>query len=145
MKKRRERGWFECVQLKELVFLRQITPHPNIICLYHAFLIPDTKELHLVFECMEGNLYQLIKSRKGKPPRWGFDVKHLSPGRFEFDPLSRQRVLSSRHESGEPARHNHWPRRLFSHLTSPLVCGDSATAPPEKNVMVIINLAALGL
>lgn len=41
--------------------------HPNIIPLYDAFLLPTTKELYFVFECMEGNLYQLTKSRKGRP------------------------------------------------------------------------------
>lgn len=41
--------------------------HPNIIPLYDAFLLPSTKELYFVFECMEGNLYQLTKSRKGRP------------------------------------------------------------------------------
>jgi meiosis induction protein kinase IME2/SME1 len=41
--------------------------HPNIIPLYDAFLMPETKELYFVFECMEGNLYQLTKSRKGRP------------------------------------------------------------------------------
>ncbi len=55
------------MKLKELKSLLTIPPHPNIIPLYDAFLMPTTKELHFVFECMEGNLYQLTKSRKGRP------------------------------------------------------------------------------
>lgn len=41
--------------------------HPNLIPLYDAFLLPSSRELYFVFECMEGNLYQLTKSRKGRP------------------------------------------------------------------------------
>ncbi|EUC63290.1 cdk-related kinase, partial [Rhizoctonia solani AG-3 Rhs1AP] len=40
--------------------------HPNIIPLYDCFVLPATQELYFVFEPMEGSLYQLIKSRKGK-------------------------------------------------------------------------------
>ncbi|KAH9944364.1 Pkinase-domain-containing protein [Epithele typhae] len=67
MKKQWEGGWDECKKLKELESLRAIPYHPNIIPLYDFFLLPDTKELYFVFESMEGNLYQLIKTRKGKP------------------------------------------------------------------------------
>ncbi|KAL7410251.1 kinase-like domain-containing protein [Mrakia frigida] len=66
MKRVWERGWEEAGKLKELESLRSIPSHPNIIPLYDAFLQP-TKELYFVFECMEGNLYQLTKSRKGRP------------------------------------------------------------------------------
>ena len=40
--------------------LRAIPVHPNIIPLYDAFLLPESKELYFVFEPMEGHLYQLI-------------------------------------------------------------------------------------
>lgn len=67
MKRVWEGGWKEASALGELVSLRDIAPHPAIIPLYDAFLQPETKELYFVFECMEGNLYQLTKSRKGRP------------------------------------------------------------------------------
>ncbi|EDR14985.1 uncharacterized protein LACBIDRAFT_228756, partial [Laccaria bicolor S238N-H82] len=38
----------------------------NIIPLYDFFLLPASKELYFVFESMEGNLYHLIKARKGR-------------------------------------------------------------------------------
>ena len=47
--------------------LRKLSPHPAIIPLYDAFISPTNGGLFFVFECMEGNLYQLTKSRKGKP------------------------------------------------------------------------------
>ncbi|KAG5733324.1 Sporulation protein kinase pit1 [Termitomyces sp. T112] len=67
MKKRWEGGWDECQKLKELESLRAIPFHPNIIPLYDFFLLPTSKELYFVFESMEGNLYHLIKTRKGRP------------------------------------------------------------------------------
>ncbi|KAG6911968.1 hypothetical protein DXG01_000216 [Tephrocybe rancida] len=67
MKKRWEGGWDECQKLKELESLRAIPFHPNIIPLYDFFLLPASKELYFVFESMEGNLYHLIKARKGRP------------------------------------------------------------------------------
>jgi serine/threonine protein kinase len=47
--------------------LRTIPHHPNVIPLYDFFFRPDTRELHLVFESMEGNLYQLMKCRRNRP------------------------------------------------------------------------------
>jgi len=52
-------------RLNELHALRHIPAHPNTIALYDVFR--EHNHLHIVFECMEGNLYQLIKSRKGLP------------------------------------------------------------------------------
>ncbi|KAH8092473.1 protein kinase [Cristinia sonorae] len=65
--KKRWGGWDECERLKELQALRAIPAHSNVIPLYDCFFLPSTKELYLVFEPMEGNLWQLIKVRKGKP------------------------------------------------------------------------------
>lgn len=66
MKKTWQGGWDECKRLKELESLRAIPFHPNIIPLYDFFLLPASKELYFVFESMEGNLYHLIKARKGR-------------------------------------------------------------------------------
>ncbi|KAK2461921.1 hypothetical protein APHAL10511_006384 [Amanita phalloides] len=60
-----EQCWNECQKNKELESLRNIPSHANIVALYDYFIRPDTQELHLVFESMEGNLFQLIRSRKG--------------------------------------------------------------------------------
>jgi serine/threonine protein kinase len=51
----------------DLQSLRRIPHHPAIIPLYDAFISPKSHELYFVFECMEGNLYQLTKSRRGRP------------------------------------------------------------------------------
>lgn len=63
----------DCLKLREIQSLRTLPPHPHIIPVYDTFLDPTTKRLHLVMEHMEGNLYQLIKSRNRK----NFDVETI--------------------------------------------------------------------
>ncbi|KAL7419283.1 Serine/threonine protein kinase [Cryptotrichosporon argae] len=67
MKRVWEGGWAQARHLGELVSLRKIPSHPAVIPLYDAFISPKSGELYFVFECMEGNLYQLTKSRKSRP------------------------------------------------------------------------------
>ncbi|CCJ30113.1 unnamed protein product [Pneumocystis jirovecii] len=56
----------DCLKLREIQSLYKLPPHPHIISIYNSFLDPTTKRLHMVMEHMEGNLYQLIKSRNKK-------------------------------------------------------------------------------
>ncbi|KAG5439072.1 hypothetical protein PCK2_000877 [Pneumocystis canis] len=56
----------ECLKLREIRSLHTLPPHPHIVLVYDSFLDPTTKKLHMVMEHMEGNLYQLIKSRNKK-------------------------------------------------------------------------------
>lgn len=65
--KRRFHSWDDCMRLNELKALVSLPAHDHIIPLYDIFLPQESRELHIVFECMEGNLYQLIKSRHGSP------------------------------------------------------------------------------
>ncbi|KAG8968086.1 hypothetical protein FRC03_008785 [Tulasnella sp. 419] len=142
-KKRWERGWAECKHLKELESLRKIPSHPNIIPLYDAFVLPETKQLYFVFECMEGNLYQLIKSRRGRPLAGGLVAS-----------IYRQVVsgLAHIHASGYFHR-DMKPENLLVTTTgladysptSPLAPQPTALAPPDKDVMVIVKLADFGL
>eukprot|EP01035_Chromulina_nebulosa_P024170 gene24170-31416_t len=52
--------WEECIQLREIKSLKKLN-HPNIIKLKEV--IRENDELFFVFEYMEGNLYELMKSR----------------------------------------------------------------------------------
>ena len=52
--------WEECVQLREVKSLKKLN-HPNIVKLKEV--IRENEELFFVFEYMEGNLYELMKSR----------------------------------------------------------------------------------
>lgn len=119
--------------------LRAIPYHPNIIPLYDFFLLPSTKELYFVFESMEGNLYQLIKTRKGKPLAGGL-VSSI------FDQVVSG--LHHIHSSGYFHR-DMKPENLLVTTTGlydyrPVV-QSSPDAPPDRDVVVIVKLADFGL
>ncbi|OJA21511.1 hypothetical protein AZE42_05111 [Rhizopogon vesiculosus] len=138
MRKKWEGGWDECKRLKELESLRAIPFHPCIIPLYDFFLLPDTKELYFVFESMEGNLYHLIKARKGRTFAGGLvasifrqivsGLHHIhSSGYFHRD-MKPENVLVT-------------TTGLFEYRSlSPLT-----PLPTEKDVVAIIKLADFGL
>ncbi|KAJ3757374.1 kinase-like domain-containing protein [Lentinula raphanica] len=140
MKKRWEGGWDECQQLKELESLRAIPFHPNIIPLYDFFLMPATKELYFVFESMEGNLYHLIKARKGRPLAGGLvasiffqivsGLYHIHDNGYFHRDMKPENVLVT-------------TTGLFDY--TPLSPIASPNAPPEKDVVAIIKLADFGL
>jgi len=56
----------QCLELREVVFLKTIPPHPHLVPALDIFLDPFTKKLHICMEYMEGNLYQLMKARDHK-------------------------------------------------------------------------------
>ncbi|GAA5892515.1 hypothetical protein JCM6882_005636 [Rhodosporidiobolus microsporus] len=140
MKKAFEGGWDECMKLKELKSLRQIPMHPNIIPLYDAFLLPSSRELYFVFECMEGNLYQLTKSRKGRPLASGLTASifyqivaglhHIhSHGYFHRDLKPENLLITTTGLADYPAS------ALYA----------LPGTPPEKDVVVVVKLADFGL
>lgn len=59
------KSWEECLGLREIKSLRKFS-HANIVKLKEAFRVND--ELHLVFEFLEENVYQLIKDRPSPLP-----------------------------------------------------------------------------
>ncbi|KAG5439613.1 hypothetical protein PCANB_002190 [Pneumocystis canis] len=71
----------DCLKLREIRSLHTLPPHPHIVLVYDSFLDPTTKKLHMVMEHMEGNLYQLIKSRNKKI--------------FDIHTISRYQILSA--------------------------------------------------
>jgi len=129
-------NWQECLKLKELSSLLTIPSHPNIIPLYDAFLMPKTKELHFVFECMEGNLYQLTKSRKGRP---------LAAGLVASIYEQIVQGLDHIHQHGYFHR-DMKPENLL--ITTTGLADYPNLQPgmqPEKDVLVIVKLADFGL
>ena len=114
--------------------------HPNIIPLYDAFLMPTTKELYFVFECMEGNLYQLTKSRKGRPLASGLTASILyqivagldhihNSGYFHRDMKPENLLITTTGLADYP------PSSLYA----------LPGTPPEKDVVVLVKLADFGL
>lgn len=55
-----------CLELREVIFLRQLPAHQHLVPALDIFLDPHTKRLHICMEYMDGNLYQLMKAREGK-------------------------------------------------------------------------------
>ena len=52
-----------CLELREVTFLRSLPTHAHLVPALDIFLDPITKKLHICMEYMDGNLYQLMKSR----------------------------------------------------------------------------------
>lgn len=57
----------QCLELREVIFLKSLPNHPHLVPAYDIFLDPLTKKLHIAMEYMDGNLYQLMKARDHKP------------------------------------------------------------------------------
>merc|ERR1719203_1454507 len=53
-------SWEECMKLREISSLRKLI-HPNIVKLKEV--IRENDELHMIFEHLEANLYEFMKSR----------------------------------------------------------------------------------
>lgn len=56
----------QCLELREVVFLRTLPANPHLVPALDIFLDPYSKKLHIAMEYMEGNLYQLMKARDHK-------------------------------------------------------------------------------
>ncbi|KAJ7634296.1 kinase-like domain-containing protein [Mycena polygramma] len=140
MRKKWEGGWEECQRLKELESLRAIPFHPNIIPLYDFFLQPDSKELYFVFEPMEGNLYHLVKARKGRPFAGG-----LTSSIFRQMVSGLEHIHSSGYFHRDMKPENVLVTTTGLHDYASVSPAAPPNAPPEKDVVAIIKLADFGL
>jgi len=139
--------------------LRSIAAHPNIIPLYDAFLLPSSKELYFVFECMEGNLYQLTKSRKGRPLAAGLvasllkqmlaGLNHIhQSGFFHRDMKPENLLITTTGLADYPAYIPLLSSSSASVQSSSVPGGAQASIrdrPPEKDVVAIVKIADFGL
>ena len=57
----------QCMELREVIFLKSLPAHYHLVPAYDIFLDPFSKKLHIAMEYMDGNLYQLMKAREHKP------------------------------------------------------------------------------
>lgn len=69
-----------CLELREVIFLRTLPIHPHLVPALDIFLDPLSRKLHICMEYMDGNLYQLMKSRDQKP----LDGKHVKSILFQI-------------------------------------------------------------
>ncbi|OCF37645.1 CMGC/RCK protein kinase [Kwoniella heveanensis BCC8398] len=156
MKRVWEGGWKQAKTLGELVSLSKIPPHPAIIPLYDAFISPKSRELYFVFECMEGNLYQLTKSRRGRPLAAGLiascfhqisaGLHHIHQyGYFHRDMKPENLLVTTTGltdylTAGALAHINNSRRAGQEHAPS-----SAESLKYEKDVAVIVKLADFGL
>ena len=56
-------SWDECMSLREIKALRKLS-HPNIVKMKEVIRVNN--DLYLVFEYMQGNVYELIKDNKAR-------------------------------------------------------------------------------
>ena len=56
-------GLFQVNSLREIQAIKRLTPHPNIVKLEEVLFDPPSGRLALVFELLEGNLYELMKGK----------------------------------------------------------------------------------
>jgi serine/threonine protein kinase len=108
--------------------------------LYDFFYAPESQELYLIFEPMEGNLYHLMKVRHRRPFAGrlvssifhqilsGLDHIHTS-GYFHRDMKPENVLVTTTGLADYPS---------ISPLASP-------NSPPERDITVIVKLADFGL
>ena len=126
--------------LRSFQSLRAIPFHPNVIPLYDFFLLPDSKELYFVFESMEGNLYHLIKTRKGRALAGGLVSSIFRQIVSGLDHIHAHGYF---HRDMKPENVLVTTTGLFDYTSvSPIA---PPNAPKEKDVVAIIKLADFGL
>jgi meiosis induction protein kinase IME2/SME1 len=108
--------------------------------LYDFFLQPDSKELYFVFEPMEGNLYHLVKARKGRPFAGG-----LTSSVFRQMVSGLEHIHSSGYFHRDMKPENVLVTTTGLHDYASVSPTALPNAPPEKDVVAIIKLADFGL
>jgi len=133
-------SWTECQKDMEIKALRTLPVHPNIILLYDTFIHSPSQTLYLVFEPMEGNLYHLFKTRKGRPFA---GVLVASIFRQITSALFHMHSNGYFHRDLKPENLLVTTTGLFDYtMVSPMASSDG---PKEKDLVVIIKLTDFGL
>lgn len=130
--------------------MSEIPTHPAIIPLYDAFISPHTRELYFVFEPMEGNLYQLTKSRG----RTRYFAAGLIASAFHqiTQGLDHMHHYGYFHRDMKPENLLVTTTGITDYYTAATLNAINANGDPagieiqtEKDVMVIIKIADFGL
>lgn len=59
--------------LREVIFFRNVAPHPNLIELYDMFQDSESENVVFSLESMKGNMFQFIEHHRKKPKCTGID------------------------------------------------------------------------
>ncbi|KAL8940532.1 MAG: hypothetical protein Q9211_002235 [Gyalolechia sp. 1 TL-2023] len=131
----------QCLELREVIFLRSLPRHAHLVPALDIFLDPTTKKLHICMEYMDGNLYQLMKARDHKCLD-GSSVKsilfqilsgleHIHAHNFFHRDIKPENILVSTSASLESTT----PFRRYSALVT----------PPSTPLLYTIKIADFGL
>lgn len=130
-----------CLELREVIFLRSLPPHPHLVPALDIFLDPYSRRLHIAMEFMDGNLYQLMKARDHKPMD-AHSVKsilfqiisgleHIHQREFFHRDIKPENILVSTSQQNDSSH----PFRRYSALMT----------PPSTPPVYTIKIADFGL
>ncbi|KAF2131624.1 meiosis induction protein kinase-like protein [Dothidotthia symphoricarpi CBS 119687] len=130
-----------CLELREVIFLRSLPPHPHLVPALDIFLDPYSRRLHIAMEYMDGNLYQLMKARDHKPMD-GHSVKsilfqilsgleHIHDREFFHRDIKPENILVSTSQQNDSSH----PFRRYSAMMT----------PPSTPPVYTIKIADFGL
>ncbi|KAF3936498.1 hypothetical protein ABW19_dt0210243 [Dactylella cylindrospora] len=120
-----------CLELREVIFLQKLPPHPHLVPALDIFLDPTTRKLHIAMEYMDGNLYQLMKSRDHKCLDQGSvksilyqimsGLEHIHAQGFFHRDIKPENILVS--TAAGPSYDANAPFRRYSQMTPPATPG----------------------
>lgn len=129
-----------CLELREVVFLRTLPHHPHLVPAMDIFLDPFSKKLHIAMEYMDGNLYQLMKSRDHKCLDVGsvksilFQImqglEHIHAHHFFHRDIKPENILVSTSGLGSSRQENQANFRRYSSMATP------PSTPPHYTIKI---------
>ncbi|KAF2691027.1 meiosis induction protein kinase-like protein [Lentithecium fluviatile CBS 122367] len=130
-----------CLELREVIFLRSLPPHPHLVPALDIFLDPYSRRLHIAMEYMDGNLYQLMKARDHKPMdahsvksilfQIMSGLEHIHHREFFHRDIKPENILVSTSQQNDSSH----PFRRYSALMT----------PPSTPPVYTIKIADFGL
>lgn len=130
-----------CLELREVIFLRSLPPHPHLVPALDIFLDPYSRRLHIAMEFMDGNLYQLMKARDHKPldahsvksilVQILSGLEHIHQREFFHRDIKPENILVSTSQQNDTSH----PFRRYSALMT----------PPSTPPVYTIKIADFGL
>ncbi|ORY15575.1 meiosis induction protein kinase-like protein [Clohesyomyces aquaticus] len=130
-----------CLELREVIFLRSLPPHPHLVPALDIFLDPYSRRLHIAMEFMDGNLYQLMKARDHKPMdahsvksvlfQIMSGLEHIHQREFFHRDIKPENILVSTSQQNDSSH----PFRRYSALMT----------PPSTPPVYTIKIADFGL